>query len=970
MKFLRYSIFILLSLFLISNQSLLGLGMAPVTFKNVGACFKPGFEMYAPMFGSMALSSGFIENLRFYNVTPGPIDQKTEKRIYILDKEPTDDPIMKIILLLFPSPAGQLTVQGNGVSYVGNHLDEEDIAVLFNFVYGVRKWLAADEEIIKKKKVMQKKKMPQSEFSIIFEDQKLNDYLKKMKINTDALIKKLRSKSSEKKLEKNLKDILINIVKAIKQESMIHQKPKQKENRGEEEEEEESIPNTAFYPNHMIEQIIGAFFCHKFSNQENLKNLLLSLHNDIVDKEKISGIDCLLNEDDVSPARENIQRGIATLDDIWLALHQEYFYRMLPYKNNQAPISNGRATMYSRSSDKEKEEEGEENKKEKKINKEFSDCVETTIRHIMNIIFFDRDKHIFSLDKLNQFMQGKNQEYIQNLKEFYAYQTPDLADSGNPQVRSLWNRVVADLGWSIMYSDKFNAEHPNNNIRSGMLNFVRIFERIFNLEPHEELKYIEFQEDSFIQQAKERFNNCFKVIFEELSPKEIEFSINFSNIQIFSMNDLHDLSGDISININKKDSDQNLFSFLIEIIDGHIAIQNIKTNQKDSEPLNAFEIEQIVRKLNKLSANEGEASFFLADEFINNEKISIHPTYKVFGKTLNDTAGKLYSLNQCDNFFDHFNEKKINLIIKNIMQSYLWNDTNSVKILSKQFSDEKKWNNLKFRETFKKHVKKIHFEGPKIEKINISEFPSLNTLDINNCNNIQLLNGESTSIENLHILNSNINILNLSAFIRLKSLAILNCHNITFLEGSSKSIKKLTLYDLSLQKIDLSAFPKLKELLLTACKNIKYFDGEAENLKSLELDNLNIENLNLTSFPQLEELKIKNCNELESLDFSKCPLLKKLTLNSLEKFESLKESKSIESLDLNYLYIEKVDLSKYTMLKEVKIKHCHKLKLIIIPESFPDEQQKELEKQFPRKVRMAGEEIHLQDEFAEPCTIL
>ncbi|MBL4588385.1 hypothetical protein JKY79_03505, partial [Candidatus Babeliales bacterium] len=483
MKILRYSILIIWSITLMPIYSLASLGMPAVAFKDVGACFKPKFEMYAPMLGSMALSSGFIENLRFYNVIPG--SDKDGKRLYVKDRELDNDPIMEIVLKLFPSPAGQLTTEGDGLTNIGNYFEEVDVATLFNFVYGVRGWLAVDKKPAKKQ-TAQKRKVPLTEFAIIFKERGLNAHLKKMNINADTFIEKITERSPDKKfkrnLKKNLESLFVNLVKALEQETNMHKKASGSLSKEEEKEEEiDEIVKTAsdasLYPKHMVEQVIGAFFCHKFSRQENIKTLLLALHEDIVYKGAITDIDRLLNEDDIEPARENIRNGDASLDDIWLTLHRDDFSRILPYKDGQNPISNGYADMYSRSLDE----------KEKNVKKEaFSDCVESSIRHIMNAIFFDRTENMFSLKKLDQFMMEKNQTYIENLKFFYDAQTPDLANSGDSQLRSLWNRVVADLGDSIIYSQKFNAEKNNNEIKSGMLNLVKIFEKICNLDLEDE----------------------------------------------------------------------------------------------------------------------------------------------------------------------------------------------------------------------------------------------------------------------------------------------------------------------------------------------------------------------------------------------------------------------------------------------------------------------------------------------------
>ncbi|MBL4588384.1 hypothetical protein JKY79_03500 [Candidatus Babeliales bacterium] len=961
MKVLRCVMFIIWSLILIPTASLASLGMPAVAFKNVGACFKPGFKMYAPMFGSMALSSGFIENLRLYNVIPGS-DEEGE-RMYVKDRALDNDPVMEIILILFPSPAGQLTTEGAGSTNIGNYFEEVDVAKLFNVVYGVRNWLAMDkkseEKSSKKKKVVQKKKQPLTEFSIILEKRGLGNHLKKMDINVDTFIAKITEKSSEKRFKKNLKrnleSLFVNIVKALEQETSIHKKTSEYLNKEEEKEEEEENESTekeekvvaalddSCYPKHMVEQVIGAFFCHKFARQENIRNLLLSLHEDIVDKEKIANIDRLLQEDDLFPAQERIRNGDASLDDIWLALHKDNFkIQILPYKNNQDPISNGIAAMYLRASD---EEEGKE-----KIRKPiFADCAEVTIRHMMNFILFDSIEKTFSLEKLDQFMADKDQTYIKNLKEFYAYQTPDLANSGDYQVRSLWNQVVADLGGNVIYLQKFNAKKNNNEIESGILNFVQVFERIFNLELGDEPTFIKGQENKFIEQIKNRFFHCFKILFEELSPKKVALKMRFSNIKIFSIHGNHDLSGDIAISINDKHAHKHLFSFVLLISNEHIEINNLKIDQKNSEILESVAFENIVKNLNQLSMEKGSASFFLADELIEYDVVPAKPIYQIFGKTLNDTNGKIRALNLFHNLSDYINEGRMSFIIENIIKSYLWNDESSVKKISQLIFDENKQRNKKFQRIISEKIKKINLENSNIETLNVSEFSVLKTIKLSDCQNFKSLNGLSKSIELIHLDHLKaLEVANLSNFSALKVVRIRSCQKLESLNELSENIELLHLWNVNIETIDLSRLQELKRLTILESEKLKSLDKLSTSIESLDLHRLNIKTFDVSKLQALKKVIISNCERLRFIHGF---------------------SENIKSLDLSNVSIEILDLSRFQALEKITIINCKKIKSILISELLPNKLRKKLEVEFPGKVKGIDEHRNLQDESSVQCTI-
>ncbi|PCI74568.1 hypothetical protein COB28_00420 [Candidatus Dependentiae bacterium] len=983
MKYLSSLVLIFSSIVFMQDSALLAQGMPVVAFKNVGACFKPGYEMFAPMHGSMALSSGFIERLRFYKVTPGVGEEG--KRVYIEDKALKDDPIIEIVLSFFPSPGGQLTATGEYRSYVSNRLDEADIASLFNFVHEVRDYFKVDKKLEKEpkeeikvvvdsKKTKKKQAKKATEMSAFFEKLDLNNYLS---INVDELINQLAHKSSEKKLKVNLESLLLNIVKALEQETSIDKEPSKELSKEEKKEEEErdddgkekvvgKALNASFYPQHMVEQIIGALFCQKFSSQESLKKMLQSLHEDIVDKSKIESIDRLLGRNDLEKATKSVQDGSASIDDIWIVLHRDSFNQVLPYRNNSTPISNGQVEMYSRNLDAEKSKGSQPGK--------FADCVEVTARHLMNFVFFDSKKKEFSLDKLDTFMRDKDDIYIQNLRNFYEYQSPDLADSGDTSLRSLWNKVVADLGDNIIYKKAFEAEKPNNEIKSGMLNFTRIFEDIFNLSFKNEPMLERGNEDIFKKYVEDRVSNCFIKIFEELCPGDVECDLYCSDMNIFQISQgVYDLAGNINITIEDRDSIEKLFSFTIKVSTGHIFIENLDINQLESISLKDQEVKNMTNKLNMLSKSEWSSSFFLSRDLMNSSNV-ISPIYKIFGYALNDADEKLKTLSRCDGLFEKVDDIHMNQIVENIMKSYLWHDDDSVLALSSGLFDDSLFKSENFKNLLKQNVLQIYLKpgfretGQDIKEFDLSLFSQLKRLKIVGYKTFESFKGVSKSLKSLYLSKLGIEEFDLSQFSKLEELTIAYCKKIRLFHGISDSLKEIRFLNLSIKEFDLSQFSSLEKLNFKICESLQSFNGLSDSLKEIHLSEVAIEEFDLSKYSALEKLIMVNCESFESLNgfsdslkeiylskavieefnLSQCSALEKLSFIDCAFFESLNgSSNSLEEIYLSNLDLSSLDLSKCNALEKLKMGSVSPIRLISLPKLFPKEEYLKLQEEYP-----------------------
>lgn len=773
MKHLRYSILIFFSVFLLQAQFLFGLGMSSLIFKNVGSCFKPGKVTYAPMFGSIALSSGFIEAMRFYNVIPGQ-NNAAGDRVYALDSSIAQDPFMEMILLLFPSSGGQLTAVGAGNAFIGNYLDEEDVACLVNFVYQVRLFLLQNngslEEKGKSKKSSEKKG-------------KNLDPLDVRRFGLDY--QKLSKKSSEKKYKNNI-DIFIKSIMSALQSEWLEFSHEQKAVEGEavserakEKEEEneskvQSIKKSFLYPPFMVEQILGAFFCYKYGTQASLKKFLGGLSDEIIDRKKIDEVEGLLDKQDLEFSLKKIESEDLLLDDAWIILNQDIFDQILPYRNGESAISNGMTKHYCRKDDL---LSGEKNV--------FADCVEVSIRHVMNCIFFNRMTKQFDLSRLDVFMEGKDQRYIQNLKKFYEKQTPELANAGDADIRSLWNAVVADLGPEITYKKQFNSEQNNNEIKSGMLNFVHVFEKIFGLS----LSGVELNQDDeevFVESVSNQIKNCLESLFKELSPNKIECQVDIKNRSIFDNGyGKKDLAGSLVIQVVEPESGDFvgpgdpgfLFNFTVRVISIHVQFENLKLFQPEIDP--GFK-EKLPNLINDLYTIPYTSSFFFHPLLFNEYQSKLPLYYQIFRGNLNDTDGKLLALDRLHDLCGQLDQSFVEQIVQNLLNQYLWDDMDSVQRLSnkmynKESSYEQErqqaWSNDLFIAIVKKYVKGLYFMcSDTIKELDLSEFNLLKKINCLFSIYLTSIKGSLESLEEMDLGNSPVKSLDIDCFPNLKKL--------------------------------------------------------------------------------------------------------------------------------------------------------------------------------------------------------
>lgn len=155
----------------------------------------------------------------------------------------------------------------------------------------------------------------------------------------------------------------------------------------------------SIYPTHTTEQVILAFFCHKFNTQGDIWDLMKSLDESIVERAKVeerlnseNKEDLILKEGDLE---EIINQDVYDLDDI-LALETADIWSMsTPYRSGSALINNGGALPYDREKD---QLFGEE---------KFADCEGTALRHFLNMLLYNPETRNWDLSHIEKYVEKR-----------------------------------------------------------------------------------------------------------------------------------------------------------------------------------------------------------------------------------------------------------------------------------------------------------------------------------------------------------------------------------------------------------------------------------------------------------------------------------------------------------------------------------------------------------------------------------
>lgn len=628
------------------------------------------------------------------------------------------------------------------------------------------------------------------------------------------------------------------------------------------QEQEDQERGSKVYPKHITEQVVLAFFCEKFDTQADMWALLRSLPEGIVpNKAEIPGKEDLLTKDDLETivARVNNQERI-TLDDFYNLAHMDAFFAPVPYKAKKVqPLSNGSTRVYDRKSGREIQDVI------------FSDCVEISIRHLINLVIYDSKQKDFNLNYIGQGYPGN--PFWENFVEFYKIQKPASANSGNIKIRSLWNQVVGDLNAydnvinpavKISYVRSFKVIGAKGETRDvqyeltfGFINFINVFRKIFNLKLEDSLlESLDLSEASIVQKKQWVKKYLMEILTFLNSAKTYEVEDNIREEE--NVHGALDLFGTIKVLVT--DGTKQLFSFVIDMSRGHGEIANLDVPVIENGPY--------YKVFKNLSFPAGYHAGTSMDSlvFLLDEPMAAHAQlpllYQLFFNLIDDNNGVITFLNSLikignDGFT---NKKAISDILSNVLRTFIWDDWPGVQEVSPLLV---KLNDMGFSDVLSDHVKVFASETIPNEEL-------------------QDMVGSLSNVE----------IINLSGNKKLTTI---------FLEDFPK-LKKAFLFGSSVQNIEgLENLAALEDLNLGATNNLEKVSlKNLRNLRSLALFASAVQEVDLENLPALERLNLSRTTNLTSISLENLPSLRILDLGG-SMIQEIKNWEGLPALEKIYL---------------------------------------------------------------------
>ncbi len=788
------------------------------SFNGVTKYFKK--KSFSPVLGEVLLESGYMHNLRFNgNVTSAFNPDGTHN--YAEDKG--QDGLTKLAIILMPSPGGSLSAERVHILNFGNHVTKaESVAQLLKFVKSVREHLDSDEEITKGK------------------DKLLDD------LNVSMDLKKGIKKGSLRKdfNQKTLMPLIDAIVESIKQEK------------------------DSLYLEGATEQVITGFFDEKFNDRNDIEDLLKHLGGDIVDEEELKNFDKddLLGLDDL-PTIEKKQ-GPYDLDDIYALANASLFTSPTPYKSGTHLLSNGPAYPYDR--EKNQILFGAQT---------FSDCVEKFMNHVTNLMTFKAATKQFNINPILKYVDENSpgNPYIKNFIDFYAIQTPDKANNGDITMRSAWNRVVGDLnrpGDAI----KVDYKKGTNEIISGFINFIKVFQKIFGL------KINELPKEGFAKK-KTWLEESLQTLFTALNP-ERTYTLDLAGLRETA----DELSGDIALTV----SENNMALFKLDLSADyrvHSKAHNLQTLLKAEKDY----IEVLGQHPTTVHANTTEESMWLlAPDTLLNDKVK-NPLLTLFNHALTDSDSRINALKTLCSKYGGWKESGlisdsqtsvISTIVGHVLDDISWADAATLDAASPVIRELIEYGD--FKEALQHKVKGIKHEFKNEETLKdiIASFPNLENLRLDH----RVSKNESSNLGSL-------------------------------LNPCKDKLKNLFLGGNKFSKLELDTFPALENVTL-ATNNLESVSiKNAEKLKELDLKDTKVSRINLenmtslerldASFPTVTQVSLKNIPHLKVLNLDKSQVKKVDGLENLTALEILNLSETTQPLELN--------LSQLKLLKELRL---------------------------------------------------
>ncbi len=513
-----------------------------------------------PMWGAVAISSGLVESLRFYGNFDFKYGFRNNDDARDYTKDAGADSITKILKFLFPSAGGALSTETAATSNFGKQVskNEDGARLLANLFLMVENLSAFQDDSDAESKMRQASSMWRE-----------NGYIKTLRQDTKKFI------------FDEFKNYFLDNSEAKK-----------------------------FYPKDILQKLVLAFVCEHFDTKECLEAFV----NEYAKAKNVQGrivCNAMLKADWVGRSQELKQKDVLNYENIFqLFMFPDFFSTVTGY-SKATPVGHGNTNECK------KDQDNPELVIDDPSNT-FSDCAETSVRHLINILCFDPNTSHLMLNHIKD----------HRLLAFLAkYREKDDFNRGDIRIRTDWNKVVS-------CRDGIGYIRENQNELFGSLknifNLLSMFARQeFRLD--QDVKNLE-------KNQKEQLEKICKILCGQLvhcaDDGEDVFKENelaFTKINSIDINDRTDSSSiELNFVVEKRvDSHWQRAGFgIVCSSNGHaeFAMNNLTSAKIDDEENSNVEI------LSKLNFKDGVSVDLLptliAPEF------STQLFYKLFGRKL------------------------------------------------------------------------------------------------------------------------------------------------------------------------------------------------------------------------------------------------------------------------------------------------------------------------------------------------
>ena len=462
------------------------------------------------------------------------------------------------------------------------------------------------------------------------------------------------------------------------------------------------------FPKYTAEKMLMCYFIQHFNGEDDVTRFY-NKTKEILLTNKNNNYDLRLNK--------NLNR----LEKINTILNKINQVSDCPYTNKL--FSNGRTQIIELSQDN----------KLKFTTDSFSDCADTVVRHIINLLTYnDEEQWSFILGEYNnQLLEADINKILSAIKKnnkidkktlkdrlilfFYYQKTKGGTDISSQEARTFWNYVISNM-------DNENIENPykitycrqNNELKSGWINCLKLTYNILSV-----LKSGDKNFTGKLANAKSKIDALIENFSTETSEDTLKNSLQeaiqytfevMSNVKVHISGDFTKNNKDIfsKINISKYDKYGNLlFSFPILQSDGHA--------QVDFSPFTVKKFDESENDL-KIFLQQDSIAQLLTRMF--NLKLQ---TYTLFNYCFTDNIS-VYSIDTLSSFHKNCNALKFlksvqnedfnaTLINNKIVQYFITIDNMpSIKILVKNSEHKNDSGNEEtfFKLILDKYINDIH----------------------------------------------------------------------------------------------------------------------------------------------------------------------------------------------------------------------------------------------------------------------